>query len=212
MEVYGEIPQKYTKEWWDYIWYYYKWHILSTVFAVVMIVTCFQQCANRPSYDLQIAMITEEEFYLTQTEGLKSLAESVISDATGNGENEVYILPIHMSDESDATTVQTGFARFTAEMAVPESYVFIVSRHYGDIVLKNEMLESTDVWADGAESDGYLVSLKGNEKLKEIGIDSDSVELYLGVVKLFENRKGDELEKERHENGVRFSRYLLGLE
>ena len=212
MEVYGEKPQKYTKEWWDYIWYYYKWHILTTIFAIFMIGITFQQCATRPNYDLQIAMVTEEEFVMLQTDGIKQLAESVISDATENGVNEVCILPIHMSEESDPATVQASYARFTAELAMPESYVFLLSKHYVDTVLQNEMLESTEVWAEGVESDGFLVSLKGNEKLKELGIDSDSVELYLGVLKLFDNRKGDALEEARYENGVRFARYLLGLE
>lgn len=212
MEVYGEKPKKYTKEWWSYIWLYYKWHIIGTIFAIFMIVTTLHQCANRPKYDLQITAITENELYLSQLEAMEHFGEEKISDATGNGEKELYIMPIHMSDESDAATIQAGYAQFTVEMTMPESYVFIVSERYVDAVFQSGILESTDVWADGAESDGYLVSLKGNETLKSFAIDTEAEKLYIGVVKLLGDKGEKPLEKARYENGVRFARSVLGLE
>ena len=121
MEVYGEKPKKYTKEWWSYIWLYYKWHILGTALAIFMVVTTLQQCANRPRYDLQITAVTENELYISQIEAMENFAEETISDATGNGEKEVYIMPIHMSEQSDAATIQAGYAQFTVEISMPES-------------------------------------------------------------------------------------------
>ena len=212
MEVYGEKPKKYTKEWWSYIWLYYKWHIIGTIFAIFMVVTTLHQCATRPRYDLQITAVTENELYISQLGAMENFAKETISDATGNGENEVYIMPIHMSEESDAATIQAGYARFTVEMTMPESYVFIISPRYAQAVVDSQILESTDAWASGVESDGYLVSLKDNEMLKAFGIDPSSNEYYLGVVKLFEKNIENELEKARYENGVRFARGLLGLE
>lgn len=212
MEVYGEKPKKYTKDWWSYIWLYYKWHIIGTVFAIFMVVTTLNQCANRPRYDLQITAVTENELYISQIDAMERFAGEIVSDATGNGEKEIYIMPIHMSEQSDAATIQAGYAQFTVEMSMPESYVFIMSPRYTEAVLDSGILESTDVWAGGAESDGYLVSLKDNEMLKAFGIDSSANEYYLGVVKLFEKNMENELEKARYENGVRFARGLLGLE
>ncbi|MBQ7986474.1 MAG: hypothetical protein IJ304_04320 [Clostridia bacterium] len=209
MEVYGEKPKKFTAKWWGYVWEYYKWHIVCVLFIIFTVVTTFQQCANRPSYDLQITAVTENALALSQTDAITALAEEVISDATGNGVNEAFILPISMNEQSDAQTIQAGYARFTVEITMPEAYVFIVSDAYADTLIESEILESTDVWA-GGNADEYLVSLKDNEKLTALGIDTDG--LYLGVVKLFEGHQEDEVEKTRQENGVRFGRYLLGLE
>lgn len=209
MEVYGEKPQKFTAKWWGYIWDYYKWYMLTVLFIIFTLVTTLQQCATRPSYDLQITAVTEQELVLSQQEAIKQEAESIIADATGNGVNEVYIMPITMNEQSDAQTIQAGYARFTVEITMPEAYVFIVSQAYADAVIESEILESTDVWANGS-ADEYLVSLAGNEKLTALGIDTE--ELYLGVVKLFEGHQENDVEKTRQENGVRFGRYLLGLE
>lgn len=212
MEVYGEKPKKFTKEWWSYIWLYYKWHFIGVAAVIFMVVTFLHECATRPSYDLQIALVTEPEVVMSQTDKMQSYAEGIVNDATGNGKNEVYILPICLSDESDPQSIQVGYARFTAEIAMPESYVFIMSREYADTVIKNGILERTEAWAPGVESDGYVVSLKDNEKLKEFGIDSSANELYMGVVSLFEDNRENELEAARHENGVKLARSLLGLE
>lgn len=209
MEVYGEKPKRFTAKWWGYIWDYYKWYFVCVLFIIFTLVTTLQQCATRPSYDLQITAVTQQELVLSQIDGIRTEAENLITDATGNGIKEVYVMPITMNEQSDAQTIQAGYARFTVEIAMPEAYVFILSKQYADTVAQSGILEATDVWAEGG-SDQYLVSLEGNEKLTALGIDTE--ELYLGVVRLFEDRQENELEKARYENGVRFARHLLGLE
>lgn len=209
MEVYGEKPKRFTAKWWSYIWDYYKWHIFCVLFIIFTLVTTLQQCATRPNYDLKITAVTEQNLVLSQTDTITEMAKNLISDATGNGEIEALVMPICMSDESDAQTIQAGYAKFTVEVTMPEAYVFIMSKVFADRVAESEIMETTDVWAGGSP-DEYLVSLAGNEKLAELGIDTE--ELYLGVVKLFDDKKEDEVEKARYENGVLFAKYLLGLE
>lgn len=209
MEVYGEKPQKFTAKWWGYVWDYYKWHFVCVIFIIFIMVTTLHQCATRPNYDLKVTAITEQNLVMSQTDTLTEMAQGVISDATGNGEIEAFVMPICMSDESDAQTIQAGYAKFAVEMSMPEAYVFIMSQVFADKVAEGELLEPASVWADGRD-DEYLISLAGNEKLEALGIDTG--ELYLGVVKLFDDKKEDEVEKARYENGVLFARHLLGLE
>lgn len=209
MEVYGEKPQKFTAKWWGYVWDYYKWHIVCVLFIIFTLVTTLHQCATRPNYDLKITAVTEQNLVLGQTDAITEMANNIISDATGNGVVEAFCMPICMNDQSDAQTIQAGYAKFTVEVSMPEAYVFIMSKVFADRIEEGGLLESTDVWADG-NADEYLVSLNGNEKLSALGIDTK--ELYLGVVKLFDDKKEDEVEKARYENGVLFARHLLGLE
>ena len=209
MEVYGEKPKKFTAKWWEYIWEYYKWHFVCALFIIFTLVTTLHQCATRPSYDLQITAVTEQELVLSQTDGIRDLAEDVIADATENGVNEVYVMPLTLNPDGDPQIMQVNHTKFMVEMSMPESYVFILSKKFADTVVEGGILESTDVWAGGS-ADEYVVSLKGNEKLTALGIDTN--ELYLGVLKLTEDRQKDELECARYENGVLFAKHLLGLE
>lgn len=209
MEVYGEKPQKFTAKWWEYIWEYYKWHFMCILFILFILVTTLHQCATRPSYDLQIAAVTEKDWAPAQVDALREDVESVIEDSTGNGINEAYIMPLTINENGDPQILQVNHTKFMVELSMPESYVFIMSKKHADVVLGTDFFESVDTWA-GGDSKEELVSLAGNEKLTSLGIDTE--DLYLGVVRLPESKAGDELEKKRHENGVQYARHLLGLE
>ncbi|MBR5808582.1 MAG: hypothetical protein IKY39_00550 [Clostridia bacterium] len=209
MEVYGEKPQKFTAKWWEYIWEYYKWHFACVLFIIFTMVTTLHQCATRPSYDLQIMIATQQDIAPAQADYLREEAESIVADSTGNGVNEVYVMPLTLNPDGDPQIMQVNHTKFTVELSMPESYVFILSKKYADQAVGTGFFESVGVWTgDGSEEE--LISLKDNEKLTALGIDTE--ELYLGVLKLTEERQKDELEKSRYENGVLFARHLLGLE
>ena len=212
MEVYGEKPKRFTPEWWDYIWYYYKWHFIVTVVAIFMLVTSLTQCANQPRYDLKVTVASENEVVMTQTDIMKEYTKGVIEDITGNGEKEVGITALYTGTKGGAEAHSAQMTKLTVELSVPESYVFIMNRSVADMAIRNEILEKTERWAGDAESDGYVVSLKGSEQLRAFGLDPDREELYVGVGILLDHKKDDELEKGRYENGVKLARSLVGLE
>ncbi len=212
MEVYGEKPKRFTPEWWEYIWMYYKWHIVGTVVAIFVLVTTITQCANQPRYDLEVTVITEREIVFTQTDIMKEYVKNVIDDVTGNGEKEVGISSVSMGAGTNAEYHSAQMAKLSVELSMPESYVYIMTRSVADMAISNEILEKTENWAGDTESDGYVISLKGNDRLREFGLNPDEEELFIGVLTVFDDKKGDELEKGRFENGVKLARNLVGLE
>ena len=54
-ERYGTVPKKFTAEWWDYFWTYYKWYVITILFVVIAIGSTIY------------GKITEEKFDLTVT-------------------------------------------------------------------------------------------------------------------------------------------------
>ena len=212
MEVYGEKPKRFTIEWWDYIWCYYKWYILCPAIAIFMIVTTITQCANRIDYDLKITAALGNEVVFTQNDIMTEYAQNVVDDVTGNGMNQVYVTAINVSNELSAEEQSAQMTKLTVEMAMPESYVFIMNRNVADMAIEYGILENTEEWAGDVEIDGFVVSLKGNENLRKFGLNPDGEELFVGVVPVFEKNMDNELEIGRHENGVKFARNLVGLE
>ena len=209
MEVYGEKPEKFTAKWWEYVWEYYKWHFISVLFVIFIMVTTFQQCATRPKYDLQIMIATEQDIATTQADLLREDAEGIVEDCTGNGVNEVYVMPLTLNPDGDPQVMQVNHTKFTVGLAMPESYVVIISKKYAEQATGVGFFENVNVWSS-VESGEELVSLKGNEKLTALGFDTE--DLYLGVVRLDKENKDNELEFARYENGVLFAKHLLGLE
>lgn len=214
MEVYGTKPKRFTKAWWEYFWDYYKMYVFGGIFVAILIAVTAVQCATHPSYDLQIDFASQFGVLPEYEQNIADLASQVILDADGDGKIEPYVLTFDLRDggvvvAENSMAVNTKFA---IEQAYPTAYVFIVSEKYADLSEQNGIMESSSVWASELGEGMDVVSLAGSEALSSIGIDAVAGELYVGVVELSEENKDDETERRRYENGVRFARYLLGLE
>ncbi len=214
MEVYGTKPKKFTKAWWEYFWDYYRYYVFGGIFVAILIGVTAVQCATQPSYDLQIDFASQFGILPEYEQNIANLASEVILDADGDEKIEPYVLTFDLRD-GGVMVAEHSMAmntKFAIEQAYPTAYVFIVSEKYAEVSENNGIMESSDIWASELGEGKDLVSLAGSAALSGIGIDAEAAELYVGVVALSEENKNDETECRRYENGVRFARYLLGLE
>ena len=82
-----------TKDWKNYYWYYYKWHILGGLFLALVITICTAQCAMKVDPDSYIVFYSDV-YVLDQ-------ALDEITDELGlygediNGDGKVHIQPIN---------------------------------------------------------------------------------------------------------------------
>ncbi len=209
MEVYGTKPERFTKEWWGYFWYYYKWHTAFCAFVAIIVLISCVQCATRTEYDLNITYVSEYGLDTERENRLIELAQKNVQDVTENGKNEVFVLNFYMGENRDFTMLQAYNTKLVLEPSYTESYVFIMTKKYAEEMAKYEFLEKTEVWAGDKANDGYTVSIAECDALSEIGIDAKGEELYVGVVKIREKESKSELERERYKNGVAFAQYLI---
>ena len=59
MERYGEKPKRFTREWFEYVWEYYKIHIIVTILVIAAVVYTWVSIATRPYYDLYVCFAGE---------------------------------------------------------------------------------------------------------------------------------------------------------
>lgn len=210
MEVYGTKPKRFTKEWWGYFWYYYKWHTLAVVFASFLIIYSSVQCAMQPKYDLHIDYISE--FGLTE-ESEKALTELMcanIDDINGNDKIDAFVLNLNMNESADVQMTQAMQAKLMLEMGYSDSYVFIMTKKYADMFTENDVLKPVSEWL-GTDADGMTVSLADSDALADIGIDAKGQDLYVGVRPLRDKDDKPE-DAAEYENGVKFAKYLIDRE
>ncbi len=212
MEVYGVKPKMFTKEWWGYFWYYYKWHTLGGAFAAFLIITSCVQCATQTKYDLQIDFISEYGLLQETEDALTAIVAENIEDVTQNGVNEAFVLSLNMGETQDVQMMQAMQTKLMIEMGYSEGYVFIMTKQYADMITENEVLEKTEVWAGDKANDGYVISLANNKALANIGIDAAGQDLYIGVLKMKDDQKEEELACARYQNGIKFAQYLVSQE
>lgn len=212
MEVYGTKPPRFTKEWWEYFWDYYKLHTIAAVIVLIVIISSVVECARKVNYDLQIDYISENPVTSDAISALTPLIEENIDDVTGNGKNEAFVTYLDMGDRSDPQYTEAMYTKFSVEMGYTESFVFLVSKKYADILTEAGAFEEAKNWCNKPSYDGYCVSLADCAVLKELGIDTN--DLYIGVIKMRERDRQKEREENipKQNNGIKFAKFLVNEE
>ena len=212
MEVYGTKPKIFTKDWWPYFWDYYKLHTISIILAIIAIIYSVSECKNQKNYDLQIDIITENQMSQESLDTLLSTLCENIDDVTENGKKEANINYIDMSENNDPQYIQAMHTKMMIELGYTDSFVFLISKKYSDVIRDNEMLIPASDWTKKESYDGYVISLNDCEILQNLGIDTN--DLYIGIVSLRESdsKKNTEKNRPKQENGIKFAKFLLNEE
>lgn len=193
MEKYGTIPPKFTKEWWEYFWDYYKIHTISTVAAVVIIVSTVVQCVNSPEYDLELiyvsANMTDADMV---SDNLNRELDSVIDDITGDGKKmmsiiEIPIVPTNPEGytDSDSYNIQL-VTKLDLELTFGEKTLLLVNSGVAHMMTDKlsyyGYMEDLSQYGDFGDlalvaEDGKVigVDVSDNKKLKDAGIDTEGL-------------------------------------
>ncbi len=208
MEVYGTKPPRFTKEWWEYFWDYYKWHTIGTVIVLIIIVTTIVDSVNKVKYDLSTTFIAPIILTEETEQALTNLMEDNIDDASGNKKNEAFLTYLNMSDNSDPQYMQAMQTKLMIELGYSESFVYILSKQYADLFEGGEgvLIPASD-WTSKESYDGSFVSLNGNRYLEDLGLDTS--DLYLAVRDTRKDEKDDKFCIEKQKNGVKFAKFLI---
>lgn len=204
MEVYGEKPKRFTKEWWDNYFYYYKVHTIVGICVLVVIGYLTYTDLTATKYDLEIDYISELGMSSDQGEFIENLAEGCIDDATGNEICDAFVMMLDMMPSNDVQYAQAMQVKLMTEPTYGEAFVFIMTKEYVDMMSEGDIFEDASVWC---EEEGEAVSLAGCKAFEGTGIPVD--ELYVAVRKL----RDDEIDKEKqiikYENAKKFAKYLI---
>ncbi len=195
MEKYGTIPPKFTKAWWDYIWYYYKFLILVTTLIVAMAGITIFQLTTKPDYDIIISYIGEAQCPDESKQIIIGELENITPDRNENGKKEVSFTPIViLSGEKAVAVPQHVMAtetKKTMEIQKGETIVFIFDENQLNLAYEQEIAEGMFLpcgewlnnsgnieYHNGSEKDNFVKLPRENEFTK-CGIESDS--LYVGI-------------------------------
>ncbi|MCD8180166.1 MAG: hypothetical protein LUF26_01620 [Firmicutes bacterium] len=216
-EKYGEVPKRFTKKWWDYFWYYYKWHTIITVIAVIVAAVTIVQCATREKYDMTVVYAGHMSYSETETEKLRDILSQYVTDIDGNGKQSVYFQTMMFSDgagnEEYDYAIQTKLdLSFTDDY----TYIYLMDEVEAALYLQRESVAdsfvNTDVYAAdtdaeillGSDGEGYAVNLKDSAVLKENSIYCD--DLYLLIR---QNYSDGEKDVQSYEDALKIAEILI---
>lgn len=216
-EKYGEIPPRFTRAWWEYVWYYYKWHVIITVTAVIVALVTIVQCASRTKYDMNVIYAGHKNYSETEINRMGEILSEYITDIDGNGEKNVMFLPLMFADNAGAEEYDYAIqTKLDMTFMDDYTYLYLMDRSEAELYLQREHASDTftpaDTYADITQEEilcipdgrGYAVSLSGSALLKSNDIYCE--DLYLLVV---QNSEPDEKSVQSYEDALKTAKELI---
>ena len=211
MEKYGTIPPRFSKDWWSYIWDYYKWHIIGGGVAAVLIGVTAVQCATQTHYDMTVTYAGAAGCTDEAQARVSEIFQETVGDVNGNGKKEVLFQALKLSSSEDqvqdAQYEMAMQTKLMLEIQAGESFLFLFSPERAEQMFANDGAEGFFVpvseWYSGTLSEeeqtagsmtGYAVCLKAPAVLENAGFDCG--EVYLAI----RNLRSDEEKEKNLEN------------
>lgn len=220
-EKYGEIPKRFTKEWWKYFWGYYKFHTIVVAFIVIALSVTLIGKLTAPKYDLTLNYAGYTEFMDSYIESAQKRLSYHCPDTNKNGESllglNVYSFPI--DDSIDPEYTMAMLTKFSLSLGEDEIFLYVMEKDFLDNYMLSEVNHSSfskvSDWCNMPVApdktleyggNALAVSLDGNDMLRKAGIPTD--ETYLLI--RYAPRESQKDQEDTYKSAVEFANTILG--
>lgn len=181
-EKYGVIPKRFTREWWDYFWTYYKWHTIAILAIIIAVSGTVYQKVTAPKYDLVLTYAGEKYIQDDTKAEIEKKLEPLCDDVNGNGERLLDFLTMDFTQQSlkDPQYAYAMEMKLQLSLAEDDAYIYIFDKSIIDrFAGENEKYETfaqLDEWLDAPADEASIyknvaVSLENNKLFSELGMD-----------------------------------------
>lgn len=186
--------------------------VLIAIVVFLGLIVCVKSCIDRKTPDITLAYIGDG--FIDRTlfeENMKNLSP-FCADIDSDGEINIDMMEISFSEELGQADRQNASQRMANAVGAGVARVYFIEEKY---VINNA---SSGVFADiAALGDGFknaegqvvAVSVKGNEKVRELGIEPDE-DLYIAVRIVSEiDEVTDKNISAKHASAMKIAEYIL---
>ncbi len=155
---------RFSKEWWQNLWFYYKWHFLVGILAVIAIVYTVVDFATRVNPDIFI--LFAGDYILTEEDSatLKERVESTITDINGDGKIVAQFIEIPLkldSERVDETTAASNL-QMQNQFITGEQHILVLDRELYNMYLAQELLDPDTLMEETASNPLFAETMLAN--------------------------------------------------
>ena len=126
-EKYGTIPKKFTKEWWDYFWTYYKWHTLIIVLVICMVTGTIYGKMTAEKFDITLTYAGKGSVPQEISEVIEEKLSPLCPDIDQNGEPNLLFQQFNLANaESDPEYAMAMTTKLQMTFGEDEAYIYIL--------------------------------------------------------------------------------------
>lgn len=192
-EKYGTIPKKFTKDWWEYFWTYYKWYVLIPVFIILAIVFTVAQKNSMEKFDLTLTYAGSNFFSEEVSAKIEENLSSLSPDLDGDGESKLSFMQYNFTGETENIEYEQALNnKLFLSIAEEQNFILIMDKEYAQRFAGDESDSSVfaplDNWLDSdyegketfsANGINYGIALSEIPLFKELGADYEDHYLFI---------------------------------
>ncbi len=146
--------KRFSKEWWKNFFFYYKWHLIVGVIAIVLIVSTIVSNVTQVKPDLYILfsgdyVLTEEDSAL-----LQERITGCITDINHDGKTVAQFIEIPLlldSEKVDQTTAASNL-QMQMQFATGEQHILVLDRELFNLYHGQELLDPATLYVETGSS------------------------------------------------------------
>ena len=204
-------PKAFTKEWYEYIWDYYKAYFIVGIVAAILIVYTVVEICTTVRYDTNINFVATVTLDSEMSEKLSQSCAEISGDLNENGKVDIAVNQLNFTEENRKNTEMHSALqnKLMAIFASNDELVFIMDSTMLEQIQNmnhiKEMFYLADDWAKGEylKKDDIAVSLNESVAMKSAGIESS--DMYVLVAKM-DYEPGL---KKAEENAIKIANFLI---
>ena len=206
------LPKAFRKEWFSYVWDYYRYHILIGIAVTALAIFTIVEIATTVKFDANINFVSTSVITRENADKITDACEMAGMDIDENDEVNISFSQLNFTEENlkDPSLYSTMMNKLMAMFATEEEYIYIMDEKMMNDIISMESTEGlfvpVNVWATtNDDENAYGVSLKNSSVLKENGIDSS--DMFILIRECYNNN--DMELKTKQENAIKIAEFLV---
>ena len=184
-----------------HIWTYYKWWILGTVAAVLLIGGTIYEVLTRPSYDLEIGYYSEKYVSDETIQAMESYFSQYVEDIDGDGQKTVKIYSVSSSMAGESAEAQMAIqTKLMAELSAGSYPVFFFDETFCQMLQQDSYEGTMESFRDMAENP---------EMCEAFGLE-EGTHVYWATRSLYQNETNKEDKQAEHDLAVSIEQSAFG--
>ncbi len=205
------LPKAFTKEWYKYIWDYYKWYIIVGIFAIILAAITIVQSCTAIKYDTMINFVASVTISQEEADNLAQKCAENSDDLNNNKKVNIGFNQLNFAEENRKNIEMHSalLEKLQILYSSQDELIFIVDGYMLDYMLS--LPDTADVfykateWYDGvADKKGDLaVSLRDSTVMKECRVNSSNLYIMIARMNYEEEMTPEE------ENAIKIANFLI---
>jgi len=125
--------KRFSKEWWNNYWFYYKWHTIAGLFVLALIIGTIVDVVTRINPDIDIMVASQYVFADEHVEEIKAKISEIIEDTNNDGRKTVQMSLLNTSTEPKDEMQIASQQKLYLEFAAGDSFIFFMDRELYEV-------------------------------------------------------------------------------